>query len=171
MVYDEKNLYVLLSTRIPTGRDYPPQGRNKAACGMDSLELFIDADGMGQRYYHFLINPVENPFMDGAFGLAEDPRDLLYNQYDPLWDGQWTYQTKRGPEPDGKQDWLVARVVIPFSTFGLKSKPPTGTIWNLDVGHTRFGTLGDWATAALFLWSAPDGKFHDRASFGELVFE
>ena len=171
MVYDEKNLYVLLSTRIPTGRVYPSKGRNYGACGTDSVELFIDAEGTGQRYYHFLINPVENSFMDGAFGLREDPRDPLYNQYDQSWDGQWSYQTKRGPETDGKQDWWIARIVIPFSTLGLKSKPPKGTMWNLDVGHTRFGTPGDWATASLFLWSAPDGKFHDRSSFCELVFE
>ena len=71
MVYDEKNLYVLLSTRIPMGRVYPSKGRNYGACGTDSVELFIDAEGTGQRYYHFLINPVENSFMDGAFGLRE----------------------------------------------------------------------------------------------------
>ena len=169
-LYDKENLYVFMQANVSSDRKYTPVGRNSAASHADSAEIFIDPEGLGSKYYHFLVNSVENSFLDGAFGLVSNPLDLRYRTYDSSWNGQWSYVTRRlSPEKKGLDHWWMT-MKIPFKTLGV-NMPVKGTIWNIDFGRTIFNKPGDWKTAELYLWSGPDGKFHDSTSFGELIFE
>ena len=170
VLYNKENLYIFMQSAVPSGRKYTSLGRNTAAGQTDSAEVFIDPEGMGRMYYHFLVNPVENSYRDGAFGLIVDPLNLLYQTYDPSWDGHWSYFTRRLQLVKGQPDHWWMMMKIPFKTLNT-TMPAKGTIWNLDFARTQFEKNGDWKTVKLFLWSGPDGKFHDRSSFGELIFE
>ena len=165
VLYDEKNLYVFMQSGLSADRKYSSFGRSERSGHVDSAEIFIDPEGMGQKYYHFLMNPVENSFLDGAFGLITDTLNPKYQTYDMTWDGQWSYVTRRLPQ----EHWWVT-MKIPFKTLNT-TMPAKGSIWNIDFGRTMFQKDGDWKSAKLYLWSGPDGKFHDRSSFGELIFE
>lgn len=170
LLYDKENLYVLAQSAVPKDRVYEAKGRSDAVYRTDCLEFFVDPEGLGSKYYHFVVNPVENSFMDGAFGLVTDPIDLRYNTYDEKWDGQWRYHTRRlHPVESQPHHWWVM-LVLPYKTLGVPA-PEAGTIWNMDCGRVAFDVPGDWKNVRLYLWSAPEGKFHDRQNFGELVFE
>ena len=170
VLYDKENLYVFMQSNVSADKKYESLGRNAGAAHVDSAEIFIDPEGMGRKYYHFLVNPAANSFLDGAFGLFSDPLNPLYQTYDPSWDGKWSYATRRlQPIKNRPHHWWVT-MKIPFKTLNTKM-PARGTIWNIDFGRTVFHKTGDFKTAELFLWSGPDGKFHDRSSFGELIFE
>ncbi len=162
VIYDAQYIYFGLETDLPATQQFSTAGRDGKCWGQDCLELVIDPFGSREKYFHFIINPIENSSYDSAFGLIDDPLNPLYGQSDRSWNGTWQYFNKRTGDK-----WL-AMFKIPFADFGIAT-PEKGTNWTLNVGRESFRAKAP----ELSLWSPnfETMSFHDRESFGEAIFE
>jgi hypothetical protein len=167
VTYDQNNLYLAFASTVEPGLEYETLGHDGPAWRQDCLELILDPQGQRQQYYHFIFNPVPNSFYDAAFGLVTDTLDPRYNKSDPSWNGAWKYQGEI------KEGVWTALVTIPFATLGV-SCPERGTRWTMNVGREDFiPNAKGKHDVELSLWSPnlETMSFHDRESFGELVFD
>ena len=129
----------------------------------------IDPAGDRLRYYHFIYNPVANSFYDSAVGFIEDVLDPRYNKADVSWNGNWTYKNVR------RNNKWYSLMTIPFAD--LKVKPASGMTWTMNVGREIHIPTGKGRSSKsereLALWapSLESLSFHDKDSFGEVVFE
>ena len=102
---------------------------------------------------------------DAANGFNSDPLDPRYGQFDPDWNGNWSYQSRVDIE---RQTW-TALIVIPFATLNVEA-PTAGSFWRGNIGHTH-RVAEDQVRRSL--WCATDSTrvMDDRNEFGEFVFE
>ncbi len=166
VIRDQENLYVGIETDLPADRVINPVGHDGPCWGQDCLELVIDPRGAREEYFHFIFSPVKDSFYEAAFGLIKDPIDPGFNKSDPSWNGKWEYLSTR------KDDKWYGFVKIPFASLGV-SAPAAGTTWTFNVGRESFlGAKKGSGGPELSLWSPnlETMSFHDRDSFGELIF-
>lgn len=163
VLYDRKNLYFAVETDLPDERKIHPCGDDGAAWGQDCIEIFLDPNGRREIYYHLIYNPVPDSRYDAAFGLIKDPLHPKFNLPDPAWNGAWKVESLR---QTGKWYSLVK---IPFSILACEP-PAKGSRWTMNIGReSRPPDLHH----ELSLWS-PNLEalsFHDRETFGEVLFE
>ena len=167
VTYDQDNLYLAFATTVEPGREYETLGHDGPAWRQDCLELTLDPQGQRQQYYHFVFNPLPNSCYDAAFGLVTDTLDPRYDTSDPSWNGTWTYLGER------HGGLWSALVTIPFATLGV-SCPERGARWTMNVGREEYvPNAKGKQDVELSLWSPnlETMSFHDRESFGELVFD
>lgn len=167
-VYDSKNVYFAFESDLAPEKTFNVCGQDGPCYGQDCLELLIDPTGTKNVYYHFIANPVPNSRYDEAFGLITDVLDPRYNKPDKAWNGKWDYTTTR---KNGK--WYLC-VTVPYSTLNTKVAEP-GTIWTGNFGREAFfySPAHPKGRIELSLWSPnlETMSFHDRETFGDLIFE
>ena len=167
-VYDSKNIYFAFESDLDQKRTFNVCGQDGPCFGQDCMELLIDPTGTKNVYYHFIANPVPNSRYDEAFGLITDVLDPRYNKPDKAWNGKWDYTTTR---KNGK--WYLC-VTVPYSTLNTKVAEP-GTIWTGNFGREAFfySPAHPKGRIELSLWSPnlETMSFHDRETFGDLIFE
>ena len=163
--YDSKNIYFAFESDVAPDKKFTALGKDGICWGQDCMELVFDPTGTRNIYYHFIVNPIENSCYDEAFGLITDELNPLYNKPDGSWNTKWSYTTKR---KGGK--WYLC-FVIPFESLNVPAATP-GTIWYGNFGREAFFG-GKRGTLELSLWSPnlETMSFHDRETFGDLVFE
>lgn len=149
-----------------------PAGRDGRVWGQENLEIMLDPFGERERYYHFMLNPVDHSLADRRFGYYDDdPLHPYFNRFEPFaeWRGDWTYIARIDRE--GLR-W-TAEVRIPFTTLETEAPGP-GSVWTLNIGRTEFpdGTDGHGGRRVFSLWSPnlETRSFHQRSAFGEAVF-
>jgi len=112
----------------------------------ESVEIFLDPEGLGRSYYHLLLNAANiqaDQFMRG--GLRKRS-----------WNGRW-----RSAVSKDEKGWSV-EIAVPFST--LLENGVSGRPWGLNVArekHTKPEEITTWAPVR--------NNFHDPASFGRLL--
>ncbi len=134
-------------------------------------EVFLDADGTGQSYLEFEINPV-NALVDLVLPYADKPRQL---EGCKDWDSkglQWATQVQ-GTVEAGEQDdtgWSV-EMALPLNEVldAEEVPPPVGTIWRLNL--YRMDRTGE--DTEFQAWSptmTPKPNYHVPERFGKLEF-
>lgn len=168
VTYDQENIYFAFASTVQPGREYEALGHDGPSWRQDCIELTIDPQGQRQQYYHFVFNPIKNSYYESAYGLITDTLDPRYGKADPSWNGKWSYD---GEIRDGL--WTVL-VTMPFASLGVK-QPEKGSRWTMNIGREDYvpTARADKQTIELSLWSPnlETMSFHDRESFGELIFE
>lgn len=166
VLYDKDNIYFAFISKLAPEKKYNPVGKDGAAWATDCLEIMIDPDGMREKFFHFIWNPVQNSTWDGAYGLIKDPLHPKYDADDILWNGKWSYRTRR------EGGLWYSLVTIPYSTLQT-TQPVPGSVWCLNVAREGF-KIGGRMYSELSLWSP---NFEDmrinknRESFGEMHFK
>ena len=164
-VYDAKHVYFAFESDVAPDKKFNALGKDGVCWGQDCMELILDPTGTRNIYYHLIVNPIENSYYDEAFGLITDELHPSYNKPDGSWNTKWSYTTKR---VGGK--WYLC-FKIPFVSFNVPPASP-GTIWYGNFGREAFfgGVRGK---LELSLWSPnlETMSFHDRETFGDLIFE
>ena len=165
-VYDAKNVYFAFESDVAPQKKFTALGKDGICWGQDCMELILDPTGTRNVYYHLMANPIENSYYDEAFGLITDELNPLYNKPDGSWNSsKWSYTTRR---KGGK--WYIC-FKVPFAAFNV---PPatSGTIWYGNFGREAFFG-GKRGKLELSLWSPnlETMSFHDRETFGDLIFE
>ena len=167
MIYDDKNVYIGFESDLdPAKKEFTVCGQDGPCFGQDCMEVMLDPTGTKNVYYHFIANPVPNSRYDAAFGLITDVLDPGYNKPDKTWNGKWEYvNTRKG----GK--WYIM-FTVPYSTLNTKPAVP-GTTWCANFGREAFYYTTPKGIIELSLWSPnlETMTFHDRESFGDLIFE
>ncbi|MEI3004915.1 MAG: hypothetical protein V8T87_09885, partial [Victivallales bacterium] len=74
---------------------------------------------------------VQNSTWDGAYGLIKDPLHPKYDADDILWNGKWSYRTRR------EGGLWYSLVTIPYSTLQT-TQPVPGSVWCLNVAREGF---------------------------------
>ena len=166
VLYDKKNIYFAFISEVAVNKSFSPVGRDGSPWNCDCLEIMIDPEGMREKFFHFIWNPVPDSTWDGAYGLITDPLHPKYGTDDKEWNGQWSYQTRR----EGKLWYSL--VTLPYST--LQTRPPVkGDIWCLNTAREGFKPNARMYHE-LSLWSPnfEDRKINrNRESFGEMHFK
>lgn len=167
-IYDNKNIYVAFESDLDDKKKFIVSGYDGPCFNQDCMELFLDPTGVKNVYYHFIANPIANSCYDAAFGLITDVLDPGYNKPDKNWNGKWTYQNTR---KNGK--WYML-ITVPFTTLNTKPAVP-GTIWTGNFGREAYFYTPDRPKGRIELsvWSPnlETMTFHDRETFGDLIFE
>ena len=161
-LYDDRNLYLGVTTTMSDAIRFKPLGRDGACFRNHCIEVFIDPWGTREKHYHLICNPVENSFADEATGFITDTLDPKYGLPDISWNGDWTYESRRN---NGL--WHVL-ITIPFRTLGVVA-PKSGDVYAFNLGRETPTKAG----GELLLWS-PNFKtrqFDCPETFGDLVFE
>ena len=163
-LYDEKNVYFAFESDVAEWKKFNALGKDGICWGQDCMELVLDPTGTRNIYYHLLVNPIENSYYDEAFGLITDELNPLYNKPDGSWNSKWSYATMR---KGGK--WYLC-FTVPFASFNVPPAKP-GTIWYGNFGRETF--FEKKGNPELSLWSPnlETMSFHDRETFGDLIFE
>lgn len=156
-LYDDQQLYLHIVF------DLPP-GTNPAAEKQDLFALYLMPSGNSGISYQFTVSPGTDSKWEAANGLISDAMDPRHDQYDPDWNGQWTYISKTDPE----KNQCTALMAIPFSSLGA-GKPPAGTFWRGNI--SRIQTTGAKPLDKTIWSSTPSTRrLDDRNAFGEMVF-
>lgn len=143
-------------------------GRDGAAWGQESIEILIDPWAEREKHYQIVFSPMENSTFDSRRGNFGDPLDPLYGKTDSTWNGDWNYAFNI--DNDNKR-W-TAEIKIPYETLGV-SPPEPGTLWVINVGRSEWPGGYKNSKPRYSTWSPNlEGRnFHDRSSFGELIFK
>jgi len=165
--YDDKYIYIGFIC------DFPAKDVNLSELGHDGqcwreecLEIFLDPCAGREKYYHFIFNPVKNSFYEASNGFITDPADPGIGKDDASWNCEWTYES----HIDQKENKWHSIVKIPFASLSTPA-PAAGTAWLMNIGREH--CFQDSKKRELSLWS-PNLEalnFHEKESFGELIFE
>jgi hypothetical protein len=151
---------------VTPGRKFIDFRHDGPVWGQDSVEIFVDPDAAGQRYFHFIAGPGTPSMYEAAKGLITDVLHPRYNLPDSSWDGKWH---KEARITGGVMEILMK---IPFATLGT-AVPSKGTVWRGNLTRSRFFEEGFEAQPELSSW-APNFEnmsFENPQAFGKLVFE
>lgn len=170
VAYDDTGLYLAFRGEIagPEALDrVSAVGHDGTAWRQENMELVIDPLGARRMYYHFIVNPIANSYLDRRFGYHEDPDHPLFQKFEWDWTGDWHYATHL----DKERDQWTAELRIPFATLDVTA-PEVGDVWTLNIGRNEFSAGGSGGTPVCYLWSPnlQSRTFHDPSVFGELIF-
>ena len=170
--YDTEAFYIAVECAFDSdewmGR-LKPMGRDGNTWAQECIELVIDPFGEREKHCQIVFSPVENSTFDARRGYIDDPVHPLFGKPDISWNGEWEYAARIDKD---KKRW-TAEARIPFRTLEA-GRPEPGTLWTMNVGRAEWpvdhseGGQGRYST-----WSPNlEGRdFHDRTSFGEVVFK
>lgn len=133
--------------------------RDSAVWTDDSVEVFINTDGLGHPYYHLIAN---------AAGVQYDALCTAEHPMDASWSGDWQVRTRRGG------NCWTAEFRIPFATLGLAGAP-TGRMWLCNFARNDHAArirdeFGDkWWDISSYGYG-PGGGLHVPAKFRPVVF-
>jgi len=170
VLYDDEALYlafVCKSDRITEIAKIEPVGKDGQAYYQEAIEIMLDPFGTREKHYHMIFNPVPDSRFDSKWGFITDTLDPRYGKRDDSWDGHWTYVAKIDID---KNQW-TAEVRIPYETLEV-SKPSEGTVWAMNIGREEWPEGFGKNEPILSLWSPnlETRSFHDRRTFGEVIF-
>ena len=163
-LYDDEALYFGVETTIPDDKTYARQGHDASCWTDDCIDVLIDPTGCGERYYHFITNPVDDSRYDAACGLITDTLDPKFGKLDASWNGEWSVEHSRS-----RGKWrMIFRV--PYSTLKAR-RPHVGEVWSWNVGRENPDLKR--ATVELSLWNPnmESNSFESSDAFGKAVFE
>ncbi|MCK4244689.1 MAG: hypothetical protein KAX20_03590, partial [Candidatus Omnitrophica bacterium] len=142
LCYDDKALYIAF--KCYESRMDEIKALEREHDGMvwhdDCVEVFLDPEGDGETYYHFLVNPV------GSY-REEEGMDLF-------WNAEWEVKTSKS-----ENHW-IAEMAIPFSNF--KITPKVGSVWRANFCREEKRLPEDTA------WSPTLAGFHTPSEFGTI---
>jgi len=119
-----------------------------------------------------VFSPVPDATFDAQRGYIEDPLHPSFGKADMSWNGNWDYAARIDRE---SKVW-TAEVRSPFTALETPPAAP-GTVWTFNVCRAEwpipYGADGYSQKTRYSTWSPnlESRSFHDRATFGELVFE
>ncbi len=147
LAYDDTNLYAAFRCGETTMSSVlaTDTKRDGPVFYDDSVEMFIDPEGIGKIYYHLSAN---------TLGTQFDQKVL-----NPGWNGEWKCAAKLGA--DG---WTV-EFAIPFAALETQAPKP-GTLSRINLTRNR----GASTDRQYICWSVPYGSFHSPDRFGKVVF-
>jgi predicted negative regulator of RcsB-dependent stress response len=153
MLADAEQIYVRFESPRP-----------KATAKQDSVELFLAPIGGRDITYRFTVGPQADSKQDAANGFISDPLDPRFGQFDPDWNGEWSYESRVAAD-SGR--W-IGLLTIPFKTLNAEA-PAAGSFWRGNIVRV----LVESDRTERWLWSAgPNTKrLDDRNDFGEFAFE
>ncbi len=160
--HDDVNFYVEVDAELPDSMKFAPKGHDGACYRQECLELFIDPLFQKTHNFHFIWNPVEDSYLEEAYGLSTDPLDPEADKFKMDWNGKWSYTTSR---KDGR--WRSV-VKVPFATLGMK-KPQPGMKWYLNLGRETF--KGEDVQLQLWNPSMSGRGMRDLEAMGVVEFE
>ncbi len=122
ILYDEDNIYLAVEAMEsePGKMTINKKERDESVWSDSSVEFFINAAGMNDKYVQLVINPK---------GVIYDSKAVTGNSADVAFDAQAEIKTAVLP------DRWVAEIRIPAAAFGPKIKD--GDIWNINVARNR----------------------------------
>lgn len=170
--YDDRFFYLALVCELGDWKaidELTPAGREGTPYWQESIDLMIDPTGLRDRHCHMIFNPLPDSYFDRRIGFIDDPLHPLYGQWDKDWNGKWEYAAVI----DRPNKRWTAEVRIPYADLEVPAPRP-GTIWTMNVGRTeRSAPKAGKERPRYSLWSpnlqAQD--FHDRSTFGEVLFQ
>ncbi|HRU05171.1 MAG TPA: DUF4838 domain-containing protein, partial [Candidatus Brocadiia bacterium] len=171
VLYDTEAFYVGVECETDKAEalaKLEPTGRDGNAWARECVELMIDPFGEREKHCQLAFNPVPDSAFDARLGYIQDPYHPLFGKRDTSWNGGWTYAAVIDKE---KGRW-TAEVRIPFAT--LEVEPPgRGTRWTMNVGRAEYPRGAEKEVPVLSLWSPnlETRSFHDRNTFGDVIFE
>lgn len=142
-----------------------PADAMKTLSPQEAIEIYLLPPSGKEIIYRFTVGPKADSKQDAANGLVADVMDPRHGQFDPDWNGEWTYETRLDAE---KGRWL-ALVRVPFKTLDAEPSPG-GSTWRGNIGRVHPAASN---RAERSLWSAlPNTRVaDDRNAFGEIAFE
>ena len=126
----------------------------------DAFEIYINTDGLGKPYYHFVGN---------TLGTKYESVQPVGGDEDSSWNGDWDVKIAK------KSDGWTAEVRIPYATIGA-TKPEKDTLWlcnfaRHDTASDKRATKGE-GYRELSAWGySPRGQLHDTRKFRPLWFK
>ena len=161
LLYTDDAFYVAFICResTPDKQIVKRTARDSKVWEDDSVEVFINTDGLGYPYCQFVAN---------AAGTQYDAMCPADGLLDSSWNGDWQVRTKSG------SDAWTAEFRIPFETLGLAG-PPSGRIWLCNFARNDHAArirqdFGDtwWDISS---WGyGPGGGLHVPSKFRPVVF-
>lgn len=147
-------------------------GRDGNAWQQECIEIALDPFGEREKHCQMVFSPISDSLFDARRGYIDDVLHPLYGKPDLSWDGDWEVAWHVNLE---KGVW-TAEVRIPYETLDVES-PADGDAWTLNLGRAEwpipYGRDGYSRAARYSTWSPnfESRSFHDRATFGEIVFD
>lgn len=146
-VYDDANLYLAVTCIEPQTGNIKADVTTRdvsAVMGDDAIEIFIQPDLEGEKYYQLAANSLGTRYDGMAF--------------EPGWNAQWS-----AAGSVGEGAWFL-ECAIAFESFDVFGAP--GITWGFNVCRDRnAGGQTEWSA-----WSDTMGGFHAPERFGRLVF-
>jgi hypothetical protein len=142
-------------------------GRDGAAYYQECIEVMLDPYGRREKHCQFVFNPVPGSTYDARYAYIEDPLHPLYGKRDSSWNGEWDYA---GVIDRDRKCW-TAELRIPYTTLDV-DPPRPGAVWAMNVGRSQYPS-GYRQDPSYSIWSPnlEARSYHDRATFGDVVFE
>ncbi|MCX6984804.1 MAG: hypothetical protein NT118_08660, partial [Lentisphaerae bacterium] len=159
MLYDKTCLYLRVECELSS------EDLMKKTPEKEEILIYLTPSSGKDVSYRFTVRTNPKAKTDAARGFIADVMDPRYGQYDPNWNGEWTYENKTESE---KNRWL-ALVRLPFKTLSVEA-PAGGISWRGNFG--RISVTGQ-SQVERSIWSAMVNTrdMEDRSVFGEIVFE
>jgi len=160
LLYTDDALYVgfVCHETMPEMQVVKRTARDSEVWEDDSVEVFINTDGLGYPYYQLISNMA---------GVMFDARRLPGAGLDISWNADWEVRTK-----NSGGEW-TAEFKISFQSLGLDSAP-SGRMWLCNFAREDHAAkirleYGDkwWDVTA---WGRGSGVLHDPAKFRPVVF-
>jgi len=178
VAYDDEAFYVAVECEYSV-TDWldrlKPMGRDGNAWAQECMEILLDPYGERERHCQFVFNPIPGSTYDARHHYIDDPLHPLFGKREVSWNGDWEYVAVIDKE---KKRW-TGEVRIPFKTLGVEPAKP-GAMWTMNIARSEWPTPRGEGKGAkkgsemiYSTWSPNlEGRsFHDRASYGEVVFK
>ncbi len=168
LLWDARYLYVGVDVKDGLLRASDTK-RDSRLWEQDCVELMVDPDGDGRRYFEIQVSP-RGVVFDTRYDSRREPK--------PFGHVDWDSRARVGVSATGGLDDRIAdagytvEIAIPWQAFSLESdrsvRAAVGDQWRANL--YVMDLTGDGQRAAA--WSAPGtGDFHVPARFGILTFE
>ncbi len=146
-VYDDAHLYVGVTCIEPQPGNIAANVTTRdmsAVMGDDAIEIFLQPDPPGGKYYQLSANSLGTRYDGMAFEAG--------------WNAQWS-----AAGSIGEGAWYL-ECAIAFESFDSFGAP--GATWGFNIGRDRnAGGQTEWSA-----WSDTMGGFHTPERFGRLIF-
>lgn len=166
-IYDGTALRFAFECEMAAARQVKSLGHDGNVWNQDSLEISLDPYGQRLVSLHFICNPIEDSYYEGAIGLISDPLHPRYGKEDSSWNCKWDYVNER------KGDTWRCIVSIPFESIGVPVPTP-GVRWTMNVARDAFTKPNMKWNGELSLWSPnlETMSLSDNLSaFGDITFD
>lgn len=142
LLCDHKNIYLAMRAQFPPGKS-GTSAPARMFTGGDVFEVMIDANGTGDRYAHFAVNPAGRTYRElrGQAGIVADTG----------WNGKF-----QAAAYTGKNFWS-AEFRIPYYSLEMN---PEGGIWGFNFACSCAYSGGVAELSAL-----KNGRFHSAGDF------
>lgn len=156
-MYDDANLYFRFDNDLPAGAAVD-------AIEKERVEAYLMPTVSSPVTYRFTAGLAGASRAQAARGLIEDPMNLSYGKFDPLWRCEWTHTAIH----DAKANRWIVMMTIPLKSIPPSVAKPNATWY---VNFQRTNPVGA-APGGACVWSAiPGGAgIEDPRSNGEMSF-